>query len=273
MEYAGLIPHFNRVRTVTIEYFSNHRYLHCSCGRFQQYGIPCSHQICILSFLSGTHIEKLYEVSQMDCRVIHWSGYEKYSCNDSVTLSRVYQSLLMNDVLGPRIPDNAASKGLLTSNQVDPPKEFRICDVSHMCKNYTHEEIQAALQYNNQTFGGIQEVRMTQESAEFSNAENEPQDFPINFPHVYEEPKSIKDTSAYVQCFPIFKEVINLIEHNDDQVQKFKSLMLNFMSEVPTRMSMSEAQRKERENAMFVSCLPRNDHRTHGTKYGSWSKK
>ncbi|MGH7954590.1 MAG: SWIM zinc finger family protein [Gloeomargaritales cyanobacterium] len=62
------VPHFNRVRVVTLV---RGKFLRCSCGFFSRHDLPCSHVLCITD-----------ELNSKMCGLEWWKAYDRHFLKD-----------------------------------------------------------------------------------------------------------------------------------------------------------------------------------------------
>jgi hypothetical protein len=139
---SGLVPHFARVRKVSIV---DDGILLCSCMHFERIGIPCRHQMHILRSLS----EDYSGVTHHDVCVTWWQEFLAYGFSNDPKcreVSSLYKQLLFNDIKGPSLPNGIEL----------PPIQATIVDASlavkptkETCLNYDVSTINLALKRSN----------------------------------------------------------------------------------------------------------------------------
>jgi MULE transposase domain len=142
-ESPQLIPRFSRVRKVFI---TDDRILLCSCKHFERIGIPCRHQMHVLSAISKDYAG----ITHHDVAVTWWKGFVKYAFNDVPgPAPSLYQKLLYADTRGPSVP---LEMELMPVNPVILDESLVCKPTKEMCLNYSVAAINRAL--SNSTFLG-----------------------------------------------------------------------------------------------------------------------
>lgn len=289
-EPKGLIPVFNRVRTVSLEASTGQgRFYRCDCGLFDTTGIPCRHIIRVMSHVHFTSLIP-FEISHKDVAVVHWSAYETFACQGGEDqLSILFDKLATCDIHGPAVREGSLAPSTFLVTEEDKNNWLKPSATSS-CVNYKEEAIEAAIRRygssNNYTSVIMTQERLTQmdedsvvelptqgeddfpsnwdtdeESGQFSNKNSFPS--PVNH-------REIKELGAYHVCNPIFKELISLIDGKEDMIKSLQEDLAQRLAEAKETLH-DEMNKKQpaKGTRRYVSCmLPVETRRkTHGTNY------
>lgn len=280
---SGLVPFFSRVRKVSLV---DGNILLCSCMHFERLGIPCRHQMHILSSLDADYVG----VSHHDVSVTWWNEFARYAFSASTdttskTLSTLYKRLLFNDVCGPSLSDAVSQRRFASNIAIENPK-LVILTTKETVQNYDVPTINAALRRSRDgNYHGVDDYddgssightgatggpcNTQQETNTYSVGES-PLRFPI--PEAIDVPVATLQNSPYSLLLPLFKELTTLLHRNcsDDKLNGYRRMFSD--SIVKEKMELSglheNSTRETRPGQMVSSSVRSNKrHRSHGTKH------
>ena len=280
---SGLVPRFARVRKVSI---SDDRILVCSCMHFERIGIPCRHQMHILSSLSNDYLG----ITHHDVCVTWWQEFLAYGFSNDPkchNISSLYKQLLFNDIRGPSIP-NGIELPPIQPNLADTL--LAVKPTKETCLNYNVSTINLALRRSN--FSDVEPSRTSllgeeptltsneddddfignpcntqQETTLYST--NEDKDAAFVFPEV--APTVVrKESIPYSVLVPLAKELASILEGNCtvEELEQYKAMLSNCITKKKHEIM---AQRGSANGSMVSSSVRSNKKlKTHGTKHMSF---
>jgi hypothetical protein len=267
---TGLIPKFQRVRTVSIVHEPTIcQYLKCTCGYFEQTGIPCRHIICIRTITSANQIP----ITKYDVSVVHWSAYDVHGATPVADeLTKALVALSWNDIKGPSIPQDYVELPIAPK----VPLFLRPTTAAMSCENYTMNDISIAIgAYGNSSSVYRQAFINTQDSEEDEfQLHNDGLELDIAFADPAPTPNVAgKERNSYQQCAPSFKELMALIDGDSEMIQSLKEFLDKQIGLDKTKKHAHNASVQgtvSKRGRLVSSAIPiMRSHKTHGTNYFS----
>lgn len=282
----GLVPSFSRIRKVSID---DDGILLCSCMYFERIGIPCRHQMHVL-----TSIDEGYAgITHHDVSVIWWNEFVKYAFSNEPhcrVISSLYQTLLSNDICGPSIPVGIELPPVMP-NILDPLLVVK--PTVETCVNYDVETINLALRQSR--FNNFESNLCCGDDFLLTGDDNDDydQDFGpcdtqqetntygtddcgLVFPNIDSPQIAVRNDSPYGVLHPLLKELASILEGNCT-VQKlthYKDMLSNSIAK-EKRELLEEgdvAARALPSGKMVSSSVVSNKrHKSHGTKHMAFS--
>ena len=227
---TGIIPCFSRVQEVSIV---DGEYLLCSCMHFERIGIPCRHQMHVLSSISGEYMG----ITHHDVSVTWWKEFTKYAFTDDTCCQKVaslYQKLLFNDTRGPSIPPQGRIELPPVLPTILDPRLI-VKPTNESCVNYNVATINSALMRSKQShlssFESAQAAHNCARRLLMENDDNDDGDYagPCNtqqetytygdncmlvFPDHDKQINVRTEDTPYSVLIPLVKELASILEEN-----------------------------------------------------------
>ena len=213
------IPRYDPVHVVTI---AEQATMFCSCGYFQDCGLPCVHQMAV-----ATDINSCFTgFKTFDVNVVWWSAYHNYGERPEAhpEITQLFRGLVKNGIMGPRIPE--VHRNYFESwCPTRIPTEFQVKSPEECCLNYTSSEIRAALErfdafgitckdrggYKESNGSGGNNFDYGGNSLDYDTSHD--QDCNVSLSVVIPR----KDRPVYYEVMPLVKEWMNLMEDYDSK--------------------------------------------------------
>ena len=254
------IPFYDSVHIVKIASSST---MLCSCGYFQECGLPCVHQMATASAMNPS----FPGFKTSDVNVVWWTTYHNYGERPHAhpEITQYFQQLLKCGIEGPRIPwvpDNFFEDYPMLAAV---PDDYEVKAPQDCCLNYTAAEIEDAIQ-KFEAFGVVSTRYKNNESGpENTNhfdGHNTSQNFGVEEPASAPSFVSQKEKPVYMDMMPLVKEWINLMEDFDDRgtyVDVIRDQMEEQIAKVKASI-LDETNRKygsrKRDREMQSICVP-----------------
>ena len=245
----SIIPLFLRTYVVT----TRSGVLYCSCKHFERHGIPCRHQLCVLSTMP-----KYVEPSHHDVAISWWCDYQYEGLSSEggeEELSECFVYLEKHDVRGPQFDESLLEEAPI-SKVVDTL--YLKCRDQPICSNYNLDGMNYTAR-STHLFGTNRTIKHV--SKNIQNFQNN-----LLLDSTYDS--QAERESVWDKLYPHFKDLVSTVE-DDDNAQNTITQLIDYMDNMALQLRGKQASKFLPDDSVQYVSINHGSERsrvTHGTQ-------